>query len=82
MSDNKPRIPSAMMGEEDGSVLGYMCLTDFEFEVGAASGGNRIFPSEEDLRRHKKCADGCGIAEVRIIGVRVVSEAVWPDDDD
>jgi hypothetical protein len=60
MSDKEPRIPSAMMGDEDGSVLGYMCLTDFEFEVGAASGGNRIFPSAEDLRQHKNAPIAAG----------------------
>lgn len=56
----------AMMGEEDGSVIGYMCAVDFECELGAASGGNTVHPSVEDLKKGHECWESCGIVEVRV----------------
>lgn len=75
------RKPFPMWPEETGGefVIGYMCLTDFECELGAASGGNVVYPSVDDLRANRRCVDGCGIAEVKIIGVRVVQEAKGDD---
>jgi DNA modification methylase len=29
----------------------------------------------KDLRENRKCVDGCGIAEVKVVGVRVIQEA-------
>lgn len=56
------------MRSEDTDVVrtGYMCRVDFEFELGAALGGNVIFPDIEDLRAHRKCVDECGIVEVEV----------------
>lgn len=56
----------AMMAEDDGSVIGYMCATDWECELGAASGGNTIFPTLEDARKLLSCAESCGIVEVEV----------------
>lgn len=56
----------SMYAGEDGSVAGYMCSVDWECELGAASGGNRVFPSVEDLKRNHKCWEGCGIVEVKV----------------
>lgn len=69
--------PTSWFNEEpDGSgVAGFMCLTDFECEVGAASGGSLVCPSIEDLKRRRSCADSCGIVEVRVVGVRTVQPA-------
>lgn len=74
-------IPTAMMGEQDGSVLGYMCLTDFECELGGASGGNEVYPSVVDLKLHRKCAESCGIVQVRVTAVAVVQPAREPEND-
>lgn len=65
------------MGSEDGQdfVIGYMCLTDFEWELGLASGGNVIHPSVEDLKKRRKCVASCGIAEVRVSLSRIVEPA-------
>lgn len=73
----KEEAPASWFNEEpDGSgVVGFMCLTDFECEVGAAVGGNKVFPSIDDLRRCRPCADSCGIAEVRVVGVKIVQPA-------
>jgi hypothetical protein len=62
------------MGAEEGQdyVIGYMCLTDFECELGMASGGNRVFPSVGDLKEHFKCVSGCGIAEVKVSFSRII----------
>ena len=61
--------------EEDGSgVAGFMCATDFCCELGSAMRGNVIYPSVDDLNREKGCVEGCGIVEVRVVGVRVVQE--------
>lgn len=57
----------------------FMCKTAFDYEVGAAAGGNRIFYSEEDCRENSKCAEGCGIVEAKITFVRTVQE---PGDED
>ena len=69
--------PSSWFNEEpDGSgVVGFMCLTDFECEVGAAIGGNLVCPSIDDLKRRRPCSDSCGIVEVRVVGLRIVQPA-------
>lgn len=51
--------------ESDGYVVGYMCTTNWEYELGAACGGNRIYPSIEDLKENSKCWKQCGITEVK-----------------
>lgn len=78
--------PRNMFEEDDDSgVVGYMCLTDFECEVGMASTPSPVYSSIECIRRHKKCVAGCGIVEVRVVGVKIVQEASlfeWSGDDD
>lgn len=56
----------SMNAEDDGTVIGYMCTTDWECELGAAQGGNTIFASMEDALETLNCARGCGIVEVRV----------------
>lgn len=65
-----------MMAEN--STIGYMCLVDFEYELGAAMGGNVIYPSEEDCRANRTCVASCGIVEVEVRLRKVVQE---PTDD-
>jgi hypothetical protein len=72
--------PIAMFGEVDGSVVGYMCLTDFEDELGGAQGGNTVFPSETDLRETRRCVAQCGIVKVQVIGLEIVQEPIYPDE--
>lgn len=45
---------------------GYMCQTDFKWEIGDALGGTTIYPSIEDLKDNRKCVKQCGIVKVRI----------------
>lgn len=62
--------------------IGYMCKVDFDYEVGNAMGGNVIYPSETDLRRNRKCVEGCGIVEVMVSQIRVVQEEADYDTDE
>jgi hypothetical protein len=55
-------------------VIGYMCLTDFDLELGHALGGNAVYPSISDLKRQRGCIEECGIAEVEVTLVKVVQE--------
>lgn len=68
--------PVAMMREDrddpNSPVLGYMCLIDFECEIGAASGGNKVYPSIEDCRANRGCTNSCGIVEVEVRSRRIV----------
>lgn len=70
------------MNDYDDFITGYMCKVDFDWELGCASGGNIVYPSEKDLRERRKCVDECGIVEVRVQFVRVVQEERYYDDDD
>lgn len=45
---------------------GYMCKTDYEYELENAAGGVEIYSSVEDLKKHKKCWEDCGIVEVEL----------------
>jgi hypothetical protein len=55
-------------GKKDASATkrGYMCKTDYECELGIASGGCKIFASVGDLKNNKSCWEDCGIVEVEI----------------
>jgi hypothetical protein len=53
--------------------IGYMCMIDFEDELGEASGGNTVYPSVEDLKRHHDAWESCGIVEVKVTRVREVA---------
>ena len=56
----------------DGSVIGYMCAIDWEYELGAASGGNLVFPSVDDLKRSHVCWRNISHQELLILcGYRV-----------
>ncbi len=64
----------AMEENDHGVVIGYMCAVDWEWELGAASGGNTIYPSEKDAVRCRKCISGCGLVEVEVRFRRVILE--------
>ena len=56
-------------------VTGYMCLTDFEWELGCAMGGNTVYPSEKNLRETCRCIPQCGVAKVKVVGVDILQES-------
>lgn len=65
---DSPEIPGSRV------VHGFMCKIDWDYELGAASDGNKVFPSADALRRAHSSVDACGIVEVAVTLVRVVSE--------
>jgi hypothetical protein len=74
-----------MYADDDGFVVGYMDLIDFECELSAASGGNVIYSSPEEVLTHRKCAVECGVVEVEVRARRIVvqpKEEVYPSGDD
>lgn len=60
--------------EDLGKITGYMCKVSFDYELGLASGGNRIFPSVEDLMKCSPCVESCGIVEVDVSYKRTIQE--------
>lgn len=56
--------------------LYYMCKTDFDFELGYASGGNRVYPSVGDLKECRPCAESCGIVAVKVEYAYTVEEGM------
>ena len=59
------------------SKIGYMCMTDFDYELGHASGGNKVYPSLMNIRHNSKCCKlkgCCGIVEVMVSVKRVVKK--------
>lgn len=60
--------------EKPKSRTGFMCKIDFDHELGNAYGGNTIHPSVESLKEHHTCADECGIVEVEVRLINVISK--------
>ena len=54
----------------------YCCKIDFDYEIGEAIGGNKLFPSVEDLLENCKCANHCGIVRVKVTIDEVVTEGI------
>ena len=62
----------------DETRTGFMCKIDFDHELGCASGGNKIYPSERNLRELHSMADECGIVEVEVKVLRIVTPGTLP----
>lgn len=65
-----PHVPFGDSG--DGKIIGYMCRTEYDYELGYADGGSLIYNSIDDLKKCRSCLDECGIVEVQIELRRVV----------
>lgn len=65
--------------EEGTVVYGYMCMVDFECELGMASDGNKVYPSLEDLKEYRSCVSQCGIVKVAVVAVEIVQEQDYSD---
>jgi hypothetical protein len=68
---SNPRTIPADGADARGVITGYMCLIDYQLELGGAVGGNTVFPSIEDLKRHHDCWEECGIVRVEVRGVAI-----------
>ncbi|MGE0632403.1 MAG: hypothetical protein AB7O96_08350, partial [Pseudobdellovibrionaceae bacterium] len=60
----------------DGSVIGYMWLTDYMSELGYQLGGTSIYPSVRDCKENRRCDDQQGIVEVRIQFSKILEKPV------
>lgn len=54
------------------TVRGYMCLVDWEYEIGHAADGNKVYPSLKALQEHHNCWAECGVVEVEVRSIRTV----------
>jgi len=65
------------------AVPGWMCKTDFDCELGQASGGATVHPSLEDLKDRRKCVYHCGTQQVRVLSEKdfqyLIKKAEVPD---
>lgn len=52
----------------------FMCLVDYEHELGFASGAHKVYGAVEDLRDTRPCVEQCGIARVRVVLEEVVQQ--------
>ena len=52
----------------------YMDGIDFQHHRGQSLGGDRIYSTEEAVRRRRPCADACGVVEVEVSLVKWVHE--------
>ncbi len=55
-------------------VRGFMCTIDWDYELGEALGGNRIYPSVRDLKDNHATSTECGIVEVEVRIVKTVKK--------
>lgn len=59
----------------------YVCSTDFDFELGNAAGGTKLYASIEDLKENSPCTTcakedyPCGIYEVEVRLVKIIQES-------
>lgn len=48
----------------------YMCMIDWQHEIGEAAGGNTVYASLNDLKKNHTCWEECGVVEVEVTHVR------------
>jgi hypothetical protein len=52
---------------------GYICETEYDWEVGEALGGSKVYASVKDLKRERDCVNkGCGIVKVKVQAVELI----------
>lgn len=50
------------------------CKIDWDFELGNACDGNKIYPSIENLKKYHDCWEECGIVEVTVAFSKEIEE--------
>lgn len=68
-----------MESDQKRTVRGFMCKTEWDYELADASDGARVYPSESAVRRERKCTEQCGIVEVEVSFVSLVQPEDWSD---
>ena len=54
--------------------FGYMCKTEFDWEIGETTGAYGIYATVEELKDKCKCVKSCGIIKVAISFVEVIKQ--------
>lgn len=55
----------------------YMCKVDYECELGLNYYGNMVYPSIKSLKENRPCVEQCGIVEIKIELIRVISDSKY-----
>jgi hypothetical protein len=55
----------------------FMDGVDWDYEVGEASDGNRVYPDLESIKKYNKCWEGCGVVECKLVFKKWVVESDW-----
>lgn len=45
----------------------YMCMIDWQHELGEAAGGTLVYASLNDLKKHHTCWEECGVVKVKVV---------------
>lgn len=61
--------------EGERVIRGYMCKVAWDYELGYALGGGRIYPTLADLISNHKCTDQCGVVEVEVKVKKVIKQS-------
>ncbi len=59
-----------MTDQQIESRFGYMCRVDFLHELESASGGIYVYKNINDVKKHRKCTNECGIVKVKITEIK------------
>jgi hypothetical protein len=52
----------------------YLDGIDWQYEVGEAIDGNKVYPDVNSLKKYNRCWDGCGIVECELVFKKWVVE--------
>lgn len=55
-------------------VTGYMDKVSFEYDLGHAACGDKVYPSIKSLKKEQPCTKTCGVVKVQVRLVKVVEE--------
>jgi hypothetical protein len=61
-------------------VIGYMDKVDWDYELGQALDGNKVFPSIDALKKYKPCVRSCGIVKVEVRLKEVIQDTDFSED--
>ena len=54
--------------------FGYICKIDWDWELGEALGGSKIYPNIDDLKENHLCWKDCGIVKVKVSFEEVIDD--------
>lgn len=67
-------VRKELLTKKKKPIVGYMCKTDFDHELGNARNGNIVYPTIESLKEHRSCTAECGIVSVIVTLEEVIQK--------